>query len=514
MAIVLQHKVVAALPSPLEPDSIYYVRVGQGFNVHVTNGLGQIVAYGLNAALQLMEHIGAGDDVHALATAEAAGFMSPVHFSLLQHLAKINDIGAPGQMGFGVGICPALPPGMSMLPGTLAAASAEYGNYQFTDGSIMVWVPAFFYRYGHPDNPTYAEYGVNSVDVQPRSAFPNPITAAIYGYALHRAAYDDGIEQPGVFVDKYLCSNNGGTASSVKMGDPLSSSAVHNPFSGLTGSVPNNYSGAIDAAKTRGDDFFPASIFINKALALLSLAHAQAATSTAACAWYDPSGVTNFPKGCNNNALRDANDTSVLYASDGYGNAAKTGSAEPFAKTTHNGQECGIADLNGGMWEISPGLTYLSGNYHILKTTARMADLTPGTTLATDAWGSAGVAANYDVLGPTHGSLGTGPGTSRAIGSANAVLSSATSGLDWAGACAGIPLADGVGGTNLFGNDRLYDNNPTHMCAIAGADWSSGVNAGVWTLSCGGPRTNSGRNVGFRAALYLVRRSDSEGETE
>src|SRR5690606_14853139 len=139
------------------------------------------------------------------------------------------------------------------------------------------------------------------------------------------------------------------------------------------------------------------------------------------------------------------------------------------------------------------------------KTDARMADLTPGTTLATDAWGAAGVAANYHVLGPTHGTLGTGPGTSRAIGSANAVLSNATSGLDWAGACAGIPLADGVGGTNLFGNDRLYDNNPTHMCAVAGASWANGVNAGVWALNCNGARTISDASVGFRAALYLLK---------
>src|SRR5690554_5371729 len=53
MAIVLQHKVVAALPSPLEPDSIYYVRVGQGFDIHVTNGLGEVVAYGLNAQIEV-----------------------------------------------------------------------------------------------------------------------------------------------------------------------------------------------------------------------------------------------------------------------------------------------------------------------------------------------------------------------------------------------------------------------------------------------------------------------------
>lgn len=53
MSKVLQHKVVAALPSPLEPDSIYYVRKGAGFDIHVTNGVGVVTAYSLNADVKL-----------------------------------------------------------------------------------------------------------------------------------------------------------------------------------------------------------------------------------------------------------------------------------------------------------------------------------------------------------------------------------------------------------------------------------------------------------------------------
>lgn len=504
MAIVLQHKVVAALPSPLEPDSIYYVRVGQGFDVHVTNGLGEVAAYGLNAAFQLMEHIGAGDDAHALATADTAGFMSPEQYRLIEMMqAPINHIGTPGRQGFGAGICPDLPSGMTLLPGTLSIASDEYGNYQYSDGSVMVWVPAFFYRYGHPDNPTFAAYGSNSVHILPRSAFGTVAQANAAGYALHRAFYDAGIAQPGFFYDKYQCSNHNGVAASIARGNPLSSSSAHNPFSTLNGSPANIYAGALDAAKTRGANFFPGSLFNFKACALLSLAHAQAATSDAACAWFDPSGVNNFPKGNNNNALRDANDSSVIYVSDGYGNAGKTGSGTPFAKTTHNGQTCGIADMNGNMWEICLGITYLDGQYHILSPAARMASLTAGVTQTSDAWGGAGVAANYLPLGATHGTLGTAPGTSLVIGAATAVLSNTLTGLDWAGAGAGIPLATGVGGTNLFGNDRIWDNNPTHLCPIAGGGWYAGASAGVWAVNCLTSRTHSSDNVGFRAALYL-----------
>lgn len=61
MSKVLQHKVVAELPSPLEPDSIYYVRKGAGFNIHVTNGVGVVTAYSLNADLELDGKVDSND---------------------------------------------------------------------------------------------------------------------------------------------------------------------------------------------------------------------------------------------------------------------------------------------------------------------------------------------------------------------------------------------------------------------------------------------------------------------
>lgn len=41
-------KVVAAVPSPPEPDTVYFVRAGSGFDLYVTNGVGVPVAYKLN----------------------------------------------------------------------------------------------------------------------------------------------------------------------------------------------------------------------------------------------------------------------------------------------------------------------------------------------------------------------------------------------------------------------------------------------------------------------------------
>jgi hypothetical protein len=50
MTALLAHKVVAALPTTLEANSLYFVRVGAGFNVYVTNDAGTVVAYPLNGA--------------------------------------------------------------------------------------------------------------------------------------------------------------------------------------------------------------------------------------------------------------------------------------------------------------------------------------------------------------------------------------------------------------------------------------------------------------------------------
>ena len=62
--------------------------------------------------------------------------------------ASALHIGIPGQLGFGVGVCPGdiLPAGFTPLPGYADLVSPNYGNYQFRDGSVMVWVPKFFYR--------------------------------------------------------------------------------------------------------------------------------------------------------------------------------------------------------------------------------------------------------------------------------------------------------------------------------------------------------------------------------
>lgn len=301
--------------------------------------------------------------------------------SVEQHLARkadvgiydlyevIDGIGVAGEAGFGVGVLTKIPDGYSAFDDSHIVGSDNHGNYKYLENSVMVCVPQFWERYGHIDNPTYALFGEDSVDIKPSNFFATEAVANAAGYSLNRAFIDGNQKKPFFMVDKYICSNNNGIASSIKNGNCLSSNFAHNPFSALRGAPENVYGGAWAAAKTRGKEFFVTSRFIYAALALLSLAHGQSATSTTNCAWYDPTQNMNYPKGCNNNAFRDADDASVVYTPEGYDNCGKTGSGVPFAKTTHNGQNSGVADLNGLMWEISQGVSCIATSRNITAAT-------------------------------------------------------------------------------------------------------------------------------------------------
>lgn len=376
-----------------------------------------------------------------------------------------NCIGVAGGAGFGVGVCSAnkLPSGFTPMDGYDNPMSPNYGNYQFRDGSVMVWVPKFYYRipktqanitaatqanpcqvtatahglltgdkificnvagmtqlnnlfytvtkvddnnctlndvdstaYGaytsggqiikaqgtvNPFNFTLVTHALNSVSIKGTDIFADTTTANANGYALHRAFIDGGVEKDGFFVDKYLISKKalgtGYIGSSIKNGDPISTSSAHNPISELTAATLGNiYASMIDAAKARDGEngqknsssiFFCCSRFIHTALALLSLAHGQRSQTDTFCAWYN--ATYNFPKGCNSNALKDTNDALVTYVGDGYLNCGKTGSAITLAKVTHNGQDCGVADLNGLMYEVSIGLTCIAAEKSITAAT-------------------------------------------------------------------------------------------------------------------------------------------------
>ena len=427
-------------------------------------------------------------------------------------------IGTQGGQGFGAGVyAGTLPSGFSALTGTTDKANANYGNYQYSDGSIMVFVPKFFYRIGSASSPRYATYGANAIDIVGIDAYANEAAANAAGYAMHRAFYDGGSEKSGFFIDKYLASKNVNSCKSVQNGNPISltTNASYNPSSGMTGCT-GILADAVVLARSRGAGTFNvASLFMYDALAKLSLAHAQSSTNTTYCAWYD--ATNNFPKGCNNGSLADTNDTSVTFtnATPGVDNKPLTGSASNLAKTTHNGQSCGVTDVNGAMYQVMLGLTQAgasatdtltvtTGNAYTLKRSVALSSLTGGYGGATDAWGTdANLATKYDL---TTGFL---PWTSTTgwnyFGSgSNAVFSGATSGTDYLRSCCGIADLTGMDatGTNQFGNDGSYRYTRANMFPLASGYWTDAAGAGVFCRRWDFTRSYDRSYVGFRASAY------------
>lgn len=518
--------------------------------------------------------------------------MGRLSAQLDKRLGNIYTIGDPGGYGFGVGCCPdnLVPETLAPMPGCKIIGHAEYGNYThlFT-GSVVVFVPKFYYRWNDTRNPTYAKNTPNDLHIVGTDVYATTAAATAAGYRLHRAFIDGGVEQVGFFVDKYKYSKvalgTGYAAASIRNGLPLSADATHNPVADITACGSNYYYQMLNAAKGRDSanavfsqpsPWFCMSVFIADALAKISLAHGQAASSGATCAWFDSTGTSNFPKGCNNNALKDTSDTTVVYQSDGYSNCGKTGSGSLYAKTAHNGQDCGVADLNGLMYEVLIGMTCIgatktvtgvakthpcqvslnntdglttgmaahleslvgpttlnsllctitvingttisldgvdgtslatwtsggtlyTGTFYLAKESTRMRDFTSGASIATDHWGSVGVAAMMDAIAnplpaPAGGIsrvLKIGSGTNRAF------ASSATGD-------AGIPISTGAStaGATLFGQDYYETYFRNELCVVGCVSWGGGSNAGVFARVLGSSRASSSNGVSGRAACY------------
>lgn len=280
-----------------------------------------------------------------------------------------SSIGSAGQQGFGVGVYGGDPAdltamGLAPMEGCEDPTSDNYGNYIHTKGSIMCCIPAFCYRLGKATAPSYTRDDVDALEIKDATKFPQFSPDAVFSspdfgddWILHRAFVDGNKLKNAFFIDKYLCSNVNGQATSVKNADWLMCHAdTTKPYftKHISGTVGKAFD-AITLSRARGDYYSLVTCYQWSAISLLSLAHGQAATSADACAWYDELHTANFPKGATEEYGRDFNDDSIKYTTHSYSSTfAKTGSGTPFNKTTHNGQASGVADVAGmcNQWTI------------------------------------------------------------------------------------------------------------------------------------------------------------------
>jgi len=408
--------------------------------------------------------------------------------SALQNSSKydtdIYQLGTPGQIGFGVATCPSylIPTGWSGLDGHDRITSQNYGNYIDENGSVLVYVPKHYFKY-----------------VGNELSFTQN---ALTGYVLDRSFVNAGAGINGVFVYKYDGSAENGKFVSKRFAKPCSTNAAHNPISVLSTAPTNTYGGMYKAVKSAGANYFVTPQYQRAMLARLALAHGKAATSTAACAFIDVN--PKMPKGNLNNALRDINDAGVAFTSDGYSNCALTGSGVPFAKTTHNGQECGISDVTGNMYKLASGFIRMDATgFLVLKESVDIRTITDDTTGATGAYNTA----LYDVLDLDDLAMTTAGAWTYFGNAAETVFAMSTDRTSnaYKRTAFGLPNATGVSaaGTTEFGNDGLYKMLRNEMACIVGGYWSNASYAGPFFMFLNDNRTHSNYYTGGRAS-YLV----------
>lgn len=402
-----------------------------------------------------------------------------------------GTIGEAGQPGFGCGTYPGPQSdldaiGLTPMSGYDDPTNANYGNYLHSTGSIMVFIPAFAMRFGRSSAPSYSRDGANAVEIGA------PELGGSDGWILHRAFIDGGKQKLGFFVDKYLCSkksSNANVAVSVKNANQISLSSSYENSSSMTGCNGSIYD-AITLSRARGEAYSCVSAFQWSALSILSLACGQAAKSAENCAWYDSSYKINFPKGSNTSSRTDTNDSSVKFDQHSKNSSfGKTGSGAPFAKTTHNGQACGVADVNGCMYQPLLGVYQGgSGTFYVAKESYKMHDFTKDNYNASS---------NFDkVVGMWSGNGRWGNGT-------NGAFPSDTSGPTRA--MCGVYPANNAGsgsGTDLFGTDYAYQTSSASYVVLAAGYYLDTSNAGVWFRYGRYSWYNVYSYVGFRAAGY------------
>lgn len=405
-------------------------------------------------------------------------------------VSDIYTIGVAGTIGYGVAAIrdADVPSGWFKLTGHDDKTHDNYGNLMHLSTSVGVNIAKYWVKYGVDNIIQTANY-------------------AATGYVIHAGFLNAGITHNGFIFDKFLCGNVNGIFTSKQGIDPCSTNSAHNPISALNGAPANNYGGIYKAVASRGAGFNVPSLMQYKALADIAKAHADAGATIAEAAWMDV--LPYAPKGCNNNALADTNDSSVKFTSSGYSNCPLTGSGIPFAKTTHNGQACGVADLNGSMWEIASGFTLLEAvagvpaatDFKIIKRSVDLRSIVNDGTTAGGAYDPALYDA-LDLTGFVAADLASryGNGTETVFEMSTDVDSAA-----YKRTSVGIPTSLGrsAGGSTAFGNDYFREFFRNQLAPIVGGHWYYTSDAGVFALGLHGSRADSNSSVGGRASYFV-----------
>lgn len=360
--------------------------------------------------------------------------------------------GEIGGFGAGVAYMPTIAAslGLSAMEGASDRAHENFGNFVDKRNNVFVCIPMMYYK---ADTNTRINelMGVSKVEI---SYIAKEGFAPFYAFKK-----SDGEYVPCVFVSKYTMSRGSDNKPAfVKYADPVSSSSSYNGINQFSGVSATN-TGFFTAIRMLGANYCLHYAALRFVYYMVAEAHKQKAilhfgsrskVPSNICAYLDVAPY--YPKG-NNTNWGDHADTSLRYTKAGSGTyqgssygTGKTGSANNLAKTTFNGQKCGIADLGGNMFEVDAGYISDSTQTYILKGIDTLKSLN---------------ASNYNntafFVGLNLQDRRTSS-TYKCGNSTNALFSYAMSGNAYNCDNFLIPLARGMSssGTDAYGKDRNY----------------------------------------------------------
>ena len=281
--------------------------------------------------------------------------------------------GEIGGFGAGVAYMPTIAAslGLTAMDGASERTHENFGNFVDSRNNVFVCIPMMYYK---ADTNTRIDelMGVPKVEV---SYIAKDGYAPFYAFKKSNGEY-----VPCVFVSKYIMSKGSDNKPAfVKNADPVSSDSSYNGIQQFSGVDANNI-GFFTAIRMLGSNYCLHYAALRFVYYMVAEAHKQKAilrfgarskVPSSICAYLDIAPY--YPKG-NNTNWGDTDDTSLKYTRAGSGTyqyssygVGKTGSANNLAKTTFNGQKCGIADMGGNMWEVDGGYIADSTQTYILK---------------------------------------------------------------------------------------------------------------------------------------------------
>ena len=356
--------------------------------------------------------------------------------------------------GFGVGIAPESylkKLNLTGLDGYDNETSQNYGNYVDSQGNIFVFIPKFYYKI--ESNDFY-------LSSQKRK-----------GYVIHRAFINSGKEIDGFFIGKY--SFGDGNVKSLKSKQPYSFITINT---------------ALQKIKALNSNYTISNAFMYSAIAMISKFQQQFFTKDF-CSYVD--NICKFPKG-NNVSGVDNFDKSVSFTR--YAQLTLTGSGVPFSKTTHNGQDSGVADINGNVWEFSIGLTCFNNSFYYLNEDVDLNTLDNSNFMDLKNY----TKFDYKVSASQGNFVGNGNnqvfGFSNDRNSREYILTSC-----------GLPLESGIStkGSWNYGNNKIFnvDKKVNNLIMLVGGNFSNGGYAGVWCRNLGYSNTISHLGISGRLAI-------------